>query len=82
MLLDELTKLESDGILRKEPRGNRVYYSLRPDHTFYGDIISIVAKTTGLGKSLIEDKNKIGKVSFIMFSRICKKKGQKARGRC
>ena len=64
----ELTKLESDGILRKEPRGNRVYYSLRPDHTFYGDIISIVAKTTGLGKSLIEDKNKIGKVSFIMFS--------------
>ena len=64
----ELTKLESDGILRKEPRGNRVYYSLRPDHTLYGDIISIVAKTTGLGKSLIEDKNKIGKVSFIMFS--------------
>lgn len=64
----ELTKLESDGILKKEPRGNRVYYSLRPEHAFYGDLISFVAKTTGLGMSLIENRNKIGKVSFIMFS--------------
>ena len=64
----ELTKLEADGILRKEPRGNRVYYSIRPEHPFFGDLISMAAKTTGLGKSLIENKNKIGKVSFIMFS--------------
>lgn len=64
----ELTKLEADGILRKEPRGNRIYYSVRPEHQFFGDLISMVAKTTGLGKGLIENKNKIGKVSFIMFS--------------
>ncbi|QQG42070.1 MAG: winged helix-turn-helix transcriptional regulator [Candidatus Woesebacteria bacterium] len=64
----ELTKLEKDGILKKEPRGNRVYYFPRPDHPFYGDLISIVAKTTGLGKALIENRNKIGKISFIMFS--------------
>ena len=64
----ELTKLEADGILRKEPRGNRVYYSIRSEHPFFGDLISMAAKTTGLGKSLIENKNKIGKVSFIMFS--------------
>lgn len=64
----ELNKLEQDGILRKEPRGNRVYYSVRPEHPFYGDLISMVGKTTGLGKNLIDNKNKIGKVSFIMFS--------------
>jgi len=64
----ELTKLEADGILRKEPRGNRIYYSIRPEHPFFGDLVSMAAKTTGLGKSLIENKNKIGKVSFIMFS--------------
>lgn len=64
----ELTKLEKDGILRKEPRGNRVYYAVRPEHPFFGDLISMVAKTTGLGKSIIDNKNKIGKVSFIMFS--------------
>jgi DNA-binding transcriptional ArsR family regulator len=64
----ELTKLEQDGILRKEPRGNRIYYSVRPEHPFYGDLIAMVGKTMGLGKQLIENKNKIGKVSFIMFS--------------
>jgi len=64
----ELTKMEADGILKKEPRGNRVYYFLRPEHPFFGDLVSMVAKTKGLGASLIENKGKIGKVSFIMFS--------------
>jgi Fe2+ or Zn2+ uptake regulation protein len=64
----ELTKLEKDGVLRKEPRGNRVYYFVRPEHAFFGDLTSMVAKTMGLGKQLIENRNKIGKVSFIMFS--------------
>lgn len=64
----ELSKLEKDGVLRKEPRGNRVYYSVRPEHPFYGDFISMVAKTTGLGKALIDNKNKLGRVSIIMFS--------------
>ncbi len=74
----ELTKLESDGILRKEPRGNRVYYSLRPEHGFYGDLISIAAKTTGLGKSLIDNKNKLGRATIIMFSgRFVRRKDRK-----
>lgn len=64
----ELTKLESDGVLRKEPRGNRIYYSVRPEYSFFGDLISIVSKTTGLGKAIIDNKNKIGKLSFVMFS--------------
>jgi len=64
----ELSKLEKDGVLRKEPRGNRIYYSLRPEYSFFGDLISIVAKTSGLGKIMIDNRNKIGKVSFIMFS--------------
>jgi len=64
----ELTKLEKDGLLRKEPRGNRVYYFVRPEHPFFGDLISMAAKTMGLGKQLIENRNKIGKVSFVMFS--------------
>lgn len=64
----ELTKLEKDGVLRKEPRGNRIYYSVRPEYPFFGDLTSMVAKTTGLGKTIIENKNKIGRVSFVMFS--------------
>lgn len=64
----ELTKLEKDGVLRKEPRGNRIYYSVRQEYSFFGDLVSIVAKTTGLGKTIIGNKNKIGRVSFVMFS--------------
>lgn len=64
----ELTKLESEGILKKEPRGNRVYYFLRREHPFFGDLVSMVAKTRGLGKTIIESKSKIGKLSFVMFS--------------
>ncbi|MCX6705229.1 MAG: winged helix-turn-helix domain-containing protein [Candidatus Woesebacteria bacterium] len=64
----ELAKLENDGVLRKEPRGNRIYYSVRPEYSLFGDLVSIVAKTTGLGASIIENRNKIGKISFVMFS--------------
>lgn len=64
----ELAKLEKDGVLKKEPRGNRIYYFVRPEYSFFEDLISIVSKTTGLGKILIESRNKLGKVSLIMFS--------------
>jgi hypothetical protein len=64
----ELEKLEKDGILKKEPRGNRLYYYPREDHPFYGDLVSMVAKTTGLGRAIIDSKNKIGKLSSVMIS--------------
>ena len=64
----ELTHLEAGGIIKKEARGNRVYYFLRDDYPMYGDLISIVAKTTGLGANLISNKSKIGKPLYIMFS--------------
>lgn len=64
----ELERLEKAGILKKEPRGNRLYYWLRKEYPFFGDLLSIVAKTGGLGASIIENKNKIGRMSFVMFS--------------
>lgn len=64
----ELERLENAGILKKEPRGNRIYYFTRPDYPLYGDILAIVSKSTGLGKLLIDSKSKLGKPSYIMFS--------------
>lgn len=64
----ELGKLEKDGILKKEPRGNRVYYWIRTDYPLFGDLLSIVSKSTGLGASIIENRNKIGKILFVMYS--------------
>lgn len=64
----ELERLEKAGILKNEKRGNRLYYWVRSDYEFFGDILSVVAKTTGLGAEIIKNKNKIGKISFVMFS--------------
>src|SRR3989304_5671074 len=64
----ELQKLEAGGIFKREPRGNRVYYFLRDDYPLFGDLLSLVSKTTGLGRNIIENRNKVGKVSFVMFS--------------
>src|SRR3972149_10486800 len=71
----ELERLEGVGLFRKEPRGNRLYYFLRPDYPLFGDLVAIVAKSTGLGKAIIDARAKLGKVSTVMFS------GRFARGK-
>lgn len=71
----ELERMESVGILKKEPRGNRIYYFVRSDYPMFGDLLSIIAKSTGLGKSILDSKSKLGKVGFVMFS------GKFARGK-
>lgn len=64
----ELARLETAGVVKKEPRGNRVYYWVRKDYPMCGDLLSMVSKTTGLGKEIVENRVKIGKPSFVMFS--------------
>lgn len=64
----ELSRLESFGVLKKETRGNRLYYFVRDDYPFYGDLLAMVAKTQGLGREILENKAKLGKVNLVMFS--------------
>ena len=64
----ELARMELVGMVKKEPRGNRLYYWFRKDYVFYSDLLSMVAKTTGLGESLIKNKHKLGRVNIILFS--------------
>src|ERR1700674_2657373 len=52
----ELFRLEQAGIVKKEARGNRVYYFLRDDYPMFGDLISMVAKTKGVGALLVANK--------------------------
>jgi DNA-binding transcriptional ArsR family regulator len=50
----ELAFLEKHGILSREPRANRVYYSLNKTYPFYFDLLKIGAKITGLGAEVIK----------------------------
>jgi len=64
----ELANLEKAGVLKKENRGNRVYYWARREYYFYGDLLSMVAKSTGIGSEIIKSRKKMGRVNFVMFS--------------
>ena len=64
----ELLFLEKQGILVREPRANRVYYTLSKNYPFYFDLLRLGAKTIGLGKEILKNRVKIGKVKYAMFS--------------
>src|SRR5687767_4958594 len=64
----ELLSLEKKGVLQKEQRANRVYYSLNKDYPFYFELLRIGSKTIGLGKDILDYKAKLGKIKFAMFS--------------
>lgn len=64
----ELAHMESSGMVKKEPRGNRLYYWFKKNYLFYPELASMIAKTSGLGGEIIKGRNKIGKLNFVMFS--------------
>jgi predicted nucleotidyltransferase len=64
----ELAHLERIGLLKREPRANRVYYSSRKDYPLYFDLLELVAKTTGLGGNVLKNKVKLGRIKFAMLS--------------
>lgn len=64
----ELAFLEKRGVLTREPRANRVYYSLDKNYPFYFDLLKIGAKTTGLGAEIIKNRVKLGKIKYAMLS--------------
>lgn len=64
----ELAHLEKAGLLKKEARGNRLYYWPRSDYLFFDELCALVAKTTGLGEEILKNRSKIGRVNFLCFS--------------
>ena len=64
----ELKRMEIKKMVRKEERGNRLYYSFRKDYLFYDDLLALVGKTTGLGGEIVRNQNKIGNIRFAMLS--------------
>lgn len=64
----ELSFLEKKGILVKEPRANRVYYTLSKFYPFYYDLLHLGAKVIGLGAEVLKNRMKLGKVKYAMFS--------------
>lgn len=64
----ELLFLEKKGILTREPRANRVYYSLSKNYPFYFDLLRMGSKIVGLGDAILKNRVKIGRIKYAMFS--------------
>lgn len=64
----ELIHMEKAGILKSQIRGNRVYYWFNTEYKYYPELLALIAKSTGLGRELIKNREKLGKISFIVLS--------------
>lgn len=64
----ELARMEKYGMVSSEWRANRRLYRFRKDYLFYRDLLSLVAKTTGLGGSLVKNRGKLGKIKYAFLS--------------
>ena len=64
----ELARLEKLGLVKKEARANRLYYFFNKNYAFYQDLISLVAKTVGLGAEIIKHKAALGNIKFALLS--------------
>lgn len=73
----ELAYLEKKGILVKEPRANRLYYSLSKNYPFYYDLLNLSAKTLGLGREILKNRAKLGRIKYAMFSGLFARKMKK-----
>lgn len=74
----ELGRLQRRGLVKSEPRGNRLYYYFRKNYPFYQELLQLIAKTTGLGGAIRKNRNKLGKIKFAMLSgRFVRRRGRK-----
>jgi DNA-binding transcriptional ArsR family regulator len=64
----ELEHLDKKGIVVKEKRGNRVYYQANPVYDYFEDLLSMVAKSIGIGQAIRENRKDLGKIKFAMLS--------------
>ncbi len=64
----ELSHMEKAGMVSKEHRANRLYYSFRKDYPLYFDLLELITKTTGLGGGILRNRTKLGRVKFAMLS--------------
>lgn len=69
----ELAHMEKAGMVKKESRGNRVYYWFDRSYPLYQDLLSMFSRTYGLGRAVIKNRNKIGHIRLAMLSgRYCR----------
>jgi DNA-binding transcriptional ArsR family regulator len=64
----ELIHLQEHGMVKDEKRGNRLYYTFNKNYLFHKELMSMVAKSGGLGQAITKAAPKLGRIKFAMIS--------------
>ncbi|MFH1566133.1 MAG: winged helix-turn-helix domain-containing protein [bacterium] len=64
----ELTRLQKCGMLKKEAKTNKIFYTVRTDYISFNEMLSFVNKETGLGGLIVKNLSELGKVKFALLS--------------
>lgn len=64
----ELSRMNEAGMVKKEMRGNRLYYWFVKEYPYFQELLQLVTKTTGLGFAIRKNRGKLGKINFVVFS--------------
>jgi len=64
----ELENLENIGLVKKWPRGNRLYYKTVTSHPLYSSLLVLIAHESGLGGLILKNKRKLGKLKYAFIA--------------
>jgi DNA-binding transcriptional ArsR family regulator len=65
----ELKNLEKAGILHKEARGNRHYFSIDRKCPIFDELLGLINKTYGLGGKIVQNRKEIGNIEYAILTR-------------
>ena len=65
----ELARLTKLKMLRRDDRGNRVYYRLREDFPLKSELVGLLAKEEGLGSLILKNHRRLGSVKYAILSK-------------
>lgn len=65
----ELERLTKIGLLKKRQSSNRLYYTVDTSSIYYPELLSLVAKETGLGEALLSNRKALGNIKYALLSR-------------
>lgn len=65
----ELDRLMAIKMLKREERGNRVYYVLRDDFPLKAELLGLLIKEDGFASQIIKQSKRLGQISFASISK-------------
>ncbi len=65
----ELERLTGIGLLKKRQSSNRLYYTVDTSSIYYPELLSLVAKETNLGESILSNRKALGNIKYALLAR-------------